>query len=379
MTKRAILIAVEYLPPSQNEKNLDDDSEDEDDSWLFKGCINDVVAINSHLLVACGFQQENIQTLISYPPTHEGLQVEAKLPTYTNLLESFDLMHKEGNEGDIFYFHFSGPVCAVFQKYVSGYPEKHKALRVLDDNEQRSYIYNSELVFLFKRLAEKGIDCCVTLDSRESRDIEASSNFRGLRLSNCQLAEMLNHFSLQQNLENNRLQRQHSPLSHTVLSLKFGRNRSAQSVYEVSSKKHYGFLTFFLLMVLRRSASPLTWDEIVWQIGLQRGDSYPITRCSGATDRLFLCGQIEQTTYSSLRFSGALNALDKRPTKLIIEGGAVHGLSQGAMGFFTPLRREMRDKGINGQTSLQFRIVTVNQLFSQAEVNDLFDTINMSK
>ncbi|KAJ5917678.1 hypothetical protein N7466_011232 [Penicillium verhagenii] len=383
MMKKALLIAIEYLPSSDNEERLDEDVEDLDEDLeggdLFMGCINDVLGIESHLLEACGFQQENIQKLISYPPTHEEFQDEAKPPTYSNLLEAFDFMHKEGNESDIFYFHFSGPSCKIYQEAVGGYPKRDKGLRILDDSEQKSYIYESELVFIFKKLAEKGIDCCVTIDSCDNGDIETSPNFRGSRLSNCQLAGMLDHFSLEGNYQNARLQNQDSPLSHTVLSLKSGQGQSAKSVYDASLKKHFGFLTAFLLLIIKRSTTPLTWDEIVWEIGLETGDRNPTVRSSGSTDRLFLCGQKEQMTYSLLRFSGTLDVLGKKPTKLIIEGGEVHGLFIGAMGCFTPLRREVREKGISGSTTLFFKIVNVNQLFSHAELNDASVTIEMGK
>ncbi|KAJ5937948.1 hypothetical protein N7454_004290 [Penicillium verhagenii] len=370
------LFILEYLPFSDDEKILDEEGEEGD---LFVGCINDVLGIESYLVEACGFQQENVQKLISYPPANNGFQDEANPPTYSNLLEVFDFMRKEGNDSDIFYFHFSGPSCKTYQEALRGYPKRDKGLRILDDSEQKSYIYESELVFLFKKLAEKGIDCCVTIDSRDNGDIETSPNLRGSRLSNCQLAGMLDHFSLGENYQNIRLQNQDSPLSHTVLSLKFGHGQSAKSVYDASSKKHFGFLTAFILLIIKRSTTPLTWDEIVWEIGLERGDSYPIVRSSGSTDRLFLCGQEEQITYSLLRFSGTLDILGKKPKKLTIEGGAVHGLFIGAMGCFTPLRREVREKGINGNTTLFFRIVNVNQLFSHAELNDIPVTIEMGK
>lgn len=65
------------------------------------GCINDVIAMRQVLIDRFGFELNNIQLLTDAP----GSLI---MPTGAKIMEAFNRMVDEAENGDVLYFHYSG-------------------------------------------------------------------------------------------------------------------------------------------------------------------------------------------------------------------------------------------------------------------------------
>ena len=96
----------------------------------------------------------------------------ANLPTYANIIKSFDEITKNAKEGDLVYIHYSGHGGRA----KSIYPREIKSNGIdealvptdIGSKEDGQYIRDLELAVLLKRMVDKGLVVTVILDSCHS-------------------------------------------------------------------------------------------------------------------------------------------------------------------------------------------------------------------
>lgn len=162
MSKRALLVGCNY--PGTNA--------------ALRGCINDVLAMQSMLTTYYGFDPANIQIMIDTDP--EGPQ-----PTGRNIKAALKQLVKASEPGDALFFHFSGHGTQIPSRDGEEEDAKDEAICPTDMN----LICDDDLRVIFKELPP-GVkltmvaDCCHSGSMLDQPEVQISGPKTGSRSVN---------------------------------------------------------------------------------------------------------------------------------------------------------------------------------------------------
>jgi hypothetical protein len=148
-TRKALLIGINnYVPGIQTDKTRGSE-------WFnLDGCLNDLDAMRSLLIVHYGFPDKNIVVL------------KEKEASRRNILNNLDLLGKEAKKGDTVFIYYSGHGSQVKNSLSVEQDKLDEAIVPSDAAEGAPYIRDKELGPLFNKILDNGamltlvFDCC---------------------------------------------------------------------------------------------------------------------------------------------------------------------------------------------------------------------------
>ena len=344
----ALLIGINFYFPNR----LSDESSYEN----LDGAVNDIEDVEKFLLrqpqkpykiyklTATSAKRASLMD----PPKPK--EAEANLPTYANIIKSFDEITEHAKEGDLVYIHYSGHGGRA----KSIYPKNIKSNGIdealvptdIGSKEDGQYIRDLELAVLLKRMVDKGLVVTVILDSCHSGGSTrgGKAKVRGLgkdvidqtpRLreslvnpSDDELAAIAPGWK---NLRH--ATRGGTPVATMIPEAKgyvlLAACRPSELAYEdvFDGKESNGALTYWLLDTLSQPSPGITYkmihDRINGKINTQFPTQNPMILGDGA--RVFL-----GDTYNSTPFAVNVKDVKLSEKKVLLGAGQAQGLLDGS-------------------------------------------------
>lgn len=163
----ALLVGIDHYP---NDKTRGSNVSMDD----LKECVNDVQSLRKVLESEYGF--EHITTLLSPPEGMDSQNASAvesadavdynRLPTFSHIQEEFESVQAKANEGDLFFFHFSGHGAKLNRVRNTPYGQREDpSLMTADYCCGGPALRGWQLNTWLEKLNKKGIQVVVSLDS----------------------------------------------------------------------------------------------------------------------------------------------------------------------------------------------------------------------
>ena len=350
----ALLIGINFYFPNR----LFDNSEYEN----LDGAVNDINDVEQFLLQQPK-KPDKIYKLTATsakrttfldPP--KPIEAAADLPTYANIIQSFDEITKQAKAGDKVYIHYSGHggrAKSIYPKNIKSNGIDETLVPTDIGLKEGQYIRDLELAVLLKRMVDKGLIVTLVLDSCHSGgSTRGKAKIRGLKdvidetprlkesLVNPSDAELNAVAPNQQNLKY--ATRGGTPVATMIPEAKgyvlLAACRPSESAYEdtFNDDKSNGALTYWLLDTLKQPFPGITYkmihDRISDKINTQFATQNPMLLGEG--DRIFL-GTDYNTTPFAVTITEVKNEANQNKIKLDV--GQAQGLRKGAEFVIYPL------------------------------------------
>jgi hypothetical protein len=311
-SKWAILIGIDFYPKPRN---------GDGDEMTLGGCVHDVERMSEYLCGSLGFRPNNVTRLLSSRPEDMTKDEPAGndpsvWPSYENIMRSINSVLRKSRPGDIVYIHFSGiisDVPTILPQFRERRPDD-KALMLFNDVLDRKFLHDLELAALLHRLVIKGLEVAVVLDGRWS--YTSSTPVEQSDFSQEELALMY-HGIWTKRGQDTRLQNPDPRFPHTLLSSSYFDGWRGSTEYKApEAEQRHGFLTYWMLKVLKEDGPSITYRSLFRKIWLKTKDllkeqpqttPFPVF-LAGKMDEIFLGG--EKCLSSSIPYDGFANALD---------------------------------------------------------------------
>ncbi|MEO1792045.1 MAG: caspase family protein [Cyanobacteria bacterium J06629_19] len=158
----ALLIGINHYAPNSLYSDL-------------RGCVRDIDLVNTYLRGALNIPEQQIWKLTAPSPDDSALadlRSAEKLPTYRNIVESFEAVTAAANAGDQIYIHYSGHGGRAKTLYpdIKGDTEQWDESIVPTDfcTPGGRYLHDVEIATLLKRMTDKQAIVTIVLDSCHS-------------------------------------------------------------------------------------------------------------------------------------------------------------------------------------------------------------------
>ncbi len=306
------------------------------------GCVQDALAMEAYLRQDLEIPAEQITCLL-----HENTRTpHTEAPTYERLLQALDDLLRESRPGDQVLVHFAGHggrTPTLFPE-LKGQGGKDEGLVPADISDRGSqYVRDVELCFWLERMAERGVfvslilDCCHAGGARRQgttglrtspRSNEVEQRLRDRPSLMAPRAELLASWRRSNaSLFPTRGRGSGWPMTpqdgHSLLAACSASQAALE--YQLPDGTFRGAFTFWLLHILRRQGSRLTFRELHRRVKgqLQQlfwGDQTP--QLEGDGERLLF----EPTYCSSVP---TLEILERRNNHALLGAGRVQGLRKG--------------------------------------------------
>lgn len=159
----ALLIGINYyfpntLPNGSSYKSL-------------KGCVRDINQVEDFLKKLPTPPNEIIKLTASTSENNESVEPPEKLPTYKNIVKSFQNITQIAKPGDRIYIHYSGhggQATTIYPEYKGELGQDETLVPTDIGNENGRYLRDLEFAYLLQQMIDKKLQVSVVLDSCHS-------------------------------------------------------------------------------------------------------------------------------------------------------------------------------------------------------------------
>lgn len=317
------------------------------------GAVRDIDLLYEYLTKTLQIPPEQIKKLISEEeetsknqPTRVTFQ-EKILPTYENIVKTFNEVTKQAKEGDLIYIHYSGHGGSAKTIFPEIKPElQDEGIVPSDIGESGRYLRDVEIATLLKRMTDKRLVVSVVFDSCHSGGAtrgdytirggeQTDNNDRpqtSLVAEKDELIKNWKHLTSGYTIE---AWLPHKDKHYVFLAA----CRPSESAYEYrnQSRESYGALTYWMIDTLRNSTSGLTYQSLYNRVkGMIQSkfpNQLPMLLGEGS---LFVFGN----KTSSTPYTVNLTKVNEGHMKVTLDAGAAQGLTTGTRFAIYPLKTQ---------------------------------------
>ncbi|EAW35258.1 caspase family protein [Lyngbya sp. PCC 8106] len=159
----ALLMGINYyspntLPNGSSYKSL-------------KGCVRDINQVEDFLNQLATRPNKIVKLTASNPENNSPVEPPEKLPTYENIVKSFQHITQIANPGDRIYIHYSGHggrAKTIYPEYKGESGQDETLVPTDIGNENGRYLRDLEFAYLLQQMVDKQLQVTVVLDSCHS-------------------------------------------------------------------------------------------------------------------------------------------------------------------------------------------------------------------
>jgi hypothetical protein len=258
MTFYALLIGIDGYKPNPLYKNL-------------KGAVRDINLVAGYLQKSLQLNPDNLFKLTSLNPEF-GMASTDPLPTYENIVKSFEQITAIAQSNDQVYIHYSGHGGQVATLYpeLKGQGQYDEGIVPMDVGVEGRYLRDVELATLLKRMTDKGLAVTVVFDSCNSGGAtRGDCEIRGsevpdqtVRSQDSLVASRENLLQTWRSLTEGTSVNSLLPDSRDYVFLAACRPSEFAYEYAVNGQERHGALTYWMIDTLMNQSSGLTYRSL---------------------------------------------------------------------------------------------------------------------
>ncbi|HTL89895.1 MAG TPA: caspase family protein [Leptolyngbya sp.] len=254
----ALLIGIDGYNPNPIFKHL-------------KGAVRDINLVADFLQKSLHLNPDHLYKLTSPNPDF-GIASSDLLPTYKNIVNTFDKVCAIAQPNDQIYIHYSGHGAQVATIYpeLKGQGQYDEAIAPMDLGMEGRYLRDVELATLLKRMTDKGLvvtvvfDCCnsggATRGDCEIRGAESPDTT--VRSHNSLVSSRDDLMQTWRALTDGSLTNTLLPQSRDYVFLAACRPSEFAYEYAVNRQERHGALTYWMIDTLNNTPTGLTYRSL---------------------------------------------------------------------------------------------------------------------
>ncbi len=332
----ALLIGIDHYLP--NNLYLD-----------LHGCVRDIDLVSTYLQESLSVPTSNIYKLVAPIPNDNSLEnvraakpmLHQQLPTYRNIVESFQSLTEKADAGDQVYIHYSGHGGRATTVYpdVKGQGQLDESIVPTDFcAPQGRYLRDVELAMLLKQMTDRKLIVTIVLDSCHSGGATRGDDcaIRGGERIDRQQQSADSLVASKAVLESNWQELTQGkapasawlPRSREYVCLAACRPSELANEYAANGKDRNGALTFWMIDTLtNNSVTNLDYRSLYERISTKIQSRFPqqLPMLIGEENRIVLGTDLANRHYTVL-----VQAVDLAAQQVTLKVGLAQGMSRGS-------------------------------------------------